>query len=189
MFFPNYSASYEGGSAYLVRTEPGSVDRVRAAIEKRLLEVNGGRNLRIRSVLEVKGELQSGRKILLNVLSAVIFLLLFVTSLGIIGLTSFSVAERTHQIGTRRALGARREDILRYFLLENWITTALGLALGMFLAVGLNVLLVTQLHGTRMDASLVLFGVVLLWAAGLLATYFPALKGARVAPAVATRNV
>jgi putative ABC transport system permease protein len=189
MFFPNYSGSYEGGSAYLVRTEPGAVESTKAAIEKRLLEVNGGRNLRVRSVLEVKDELQSSRKILLKVLSSVIFLLLFVTSLGIIGLTSFSVAERTHQIGTRRALGARREDILRYFLLENWITTTFGLTLGIFLAVGLNVLLVTQLRGTRMDASLILFGVFLLWAAGLLATYLPALKGARVAPAVATRNV
>jgi putative ABC transport system permease protein len=189
MFFPTYSSSYEGGAPYLVRTEPGALDGVKAAIEKRLLDVNGGRNVRVRSVLEVKGDLQSGRRVLLTVLSAVIFLLVFVTSLGIIGLTSFSVAERTHQIGTRRALGARREDILRYFLVENWLTTAFGLALGAFLAVGLNVVLAAQLRGTRMDASLVLYGVVLLWAAGLLATYFPALKGARVAPAVATRNV
>jgi putative ABC transport system permease protein len=99
------------------------------------------------------------------------------------------VAERTRQIGTRRALGARKEDILRYFLLENWIVTSMGLTLGVFLAYGLNVVLVNQLRGTRMDLSLVVTGVLLLWGAGLAATYFPALKGARVAPAVATRNV
>ena len=122
-------------------------------------------------------------------LTGVIVLLLFVTSLGIIGLTSFSVAERTRQIGTRRALGAQRADILRYFLLENWIVTTLGLSLGVLLAVLLNAALVAQLKAHRMDASYLAGGVLLLWAAGLLATWFPALKGARVAPAIATRNV
>jgi len=125
----------------------------------------------------------------MRVLTAVIILLLFVTSLGIIGLTSFSVAERTRQIGTRRALGAQKADILRYFLLENWITTTLGLSLGILLAVGLNMLLVENLKVKRMDFSLLAGGILLLWAAGLLATWFPALKGARVAPAIATRNV
>jgi putative ABC transport system permease protein len=57
------------------------------------------------------------------------------------------------------------------------------------LAVGLNVFLVEKGFGKRLDLSLVAAGVLLLWAAGLLATFFPALKGARVAPAVATRNV
>ena len=118
-----------------------------------------------------------------------IVLLLFVTSLGIIGLTSFSVAERTRQIGTRRALGAQRGDILRYFLLENWIVTSFGLSLGVFLAVALNAALVNQVRAHRMDGAYLAGGVLLLWAAGLLATWFPALKGAGVAPAIATRNV
>ena len=67
--------------------------------------------------------------------------------------------------------------------------TTLGLSLGVLLAVGLNVFLVEKGFGKRLDLSLVAGGVLLLWAAGLLATFFPALKGARVAPAVATRNV
>ena len=129
------------------------------------------------------------QKLLLGVLTGVIVLLVFVTALGIIGLTSFSVAERTRQIGTRRALGAQRADILRYFLLENWIVTTLGLSLGILLAVLLNAALVSQLRAHPMDASYLAGGVLLLWASGLLATWFPALKGAGVAPAVATRNV
>ena len=116
-------------------------------------------------------------------------LLLFITSLGIVGLTVFSVAERTRQIGTRRALGAQRGDILRYFLLENWIVTTLGLALGVLLAFGLNVALVSRVSGPKMQPGLVAAGVLLLWIAGLAATFLPALRGARVAPAIATRNV
>jgi putative ABC transport system permease protein len=189
MFFPSSSATYAGGAAYLVRTEPRALASVAASVEKALLAVNGGRNLRVRTLLEVKEGFQATQKLVLGVLSSVIVLLLFVTSLGIIGLTSFSVAERTRQIGTRRALGAQRADILRYFLLENWIVTTLGLSLGVLLAVGLNAALVNQLRAHRMDASYLAGGVLLLWAAGLLATWFPALKGAGVAPAIATRNV
>jgi putative ABC transport system permease protein len=189
MFYPSSSASYVGGSAYLVRTEAGALGGVRAAAEKALLDANGGRNVRVRTLLEIKDGFQATQKLVLGVLTGVIVLLLFVTSLGIIGLTSFSVAERTRQIGTRRALGAQRSDILRYFLLENWIVTSLGLSLGVFLAVGLNAALVNQVRAHRMDGSYLAGGVLLLWAAGLLATWFPALKGAGVAPAIATRNV
>lgn len=189
MFYPSSSASYVGGSAYLVRTEPGALGSVRALAEKALLDANGGRNVRVRTLLEIKDGFQATQRLVLGVLTGVIVLLLFVTSLGIIGLTSFSVAERTRQIGTRRALGAQRSDILRYFLLENWIVTSLGLSFGVLLAVGLNLALVNQVRAHRMDGSYLAGGVLLLWAAGLLATWFPALKGAGVAPAIATRNV
>lgn len=189
MFFPSSSANYGGGSAYLLRTERGALSRVTASVEKALLDANGGRNVRVQTLLKVKDGFQANQKLVLSVLTGVIILLLFVTSLGIIGLTSFSVAERTRQIGTRRALGAQQADILRHFLLENWIVTTLGLSLGVLLAVALNVALVHQLNARRMDVSYLAGGVLLLWAAGILATYFPALKGARVAPAVATRNV
>ena len=127
----------------------------------------------------------------MRILSIVIFLLIFVTSLGIVGLTSFSVAERTRQIGTRRALGAQRKDILRYFLLENWIVTTMGLTLGILLAYGLNVALVSRVGASSSmpcRAGRRRRGVPLARPV-CSATYFPALRGARVAPAVATRNV
>ena len=55
-------------------------------------------------------------------------------ALGIFGLASFNVHARVEQIGTRRAMGARRIDIVRYFLVENWILTTAGLAVGCVLA-------------------------------------------------------
>ncbi len=53
-----------------------------------------------------------------------------VTALGIFGLASFSVNVRTRQIGTRRAVGARKADIVRYFMVENWLVTTMGIVLG-----------------------------------------------------------
>ena len=189
IFYPNHDGSFQGGTSYLLRVEPGKMDSVRPQIEKALLAANAGRNVKVQEVSDVKEKFQSQSALLVRILSLVIFLLLFVTSLGIVGLTVFSVAERTRQIGTRRALGAQRADILRYFLLENWLVTTMGLVLGVGLAYGLNVALVARGNGTRMDAWLLVLGVALLWAAGLAATFFPARRGARVAPAVATRNV
>jgi putative ABC transport system permease protein len=119
----------------------------------------------------------------------VIVLLVLVTSLGIVGLTSFSVAERTRQIGTRRALGARRTDILAHFLLENWLITTMGLSLGVALAYGLNIGLLSAVSGAKLSGALVVSGVFVLWLAGLLATLAPALRAARISPAIATRNV
>ena len=64
------------------------------------------------------------------------FLVVAVALAGSLALASFSVAERTRQIGVRRALGASRGEIVRYFLLENLILTGFGLGLGLGLAVG-----------------------------------------------------
>jgi putative ABC transport system permease protein len=189
MFFPSHTRSFEGGTPYLLRVEPGQKAAVAAAIEKTLLKVDGGRNVQVMPLSDIKERFQSRSALLVRILSLVIVFLLFITSLGIVGLTVFSVAERTRQIGTRRALGARRGDILRYFLLENWIVTTIGLVVGAVLAVALNVALVTRLQSPKMEPGLVAAGILLLWLAGLAATLLPALRGARVAPAVATRNV
>jgi putative ABC transport system permease protein len=189
MFFAGRSHGFEGGAAYLVRAEPGQMAAVRTVVEKTLLSANNGRNIKITPLPEIKQRFQSTSALLVQILALVIALLVFVTSLGIVGITVFSVAERTRQIGTRRALGAQKADILRYFLLENWLVTGMGLLLGSLFAFGLNILLVSKLSGTRIAPELVLGGILCLWAAGLAATFFPALKGVRVPPAVATRNV
>ena len=59
-------------------------------------------------------------------LSVIVGLMISVTALGIVGLASFYVNVRSKQIGTRRAVGARRVDIIRYFMLENWLLTTGG---------------------------------------------------------------
>lgn len=188
MFFAGGGAG-ASGSHFLVRAEPGRVDAVFGDIEEALLGNDDGRNVRVETILEVKERYHASRDLLVRSLNAVMLFLLAVTALGIVGLTAFSVTERRRTIGTRRALGATRADILRYFLLENWLVTTVGIALGVALAYALNVGLVTVATGAKLDFGVLLTGVMLLWGLGLAAALGPALRGARVAPAVATRNV
>ena len=189
VFYAAASSGYDFGAPYLVRAETGRKDAVLKPIEEKLLATNNGRNIKVQALAEIKRGYFSAQHVVVTMMSGVIVLLVLVTSLGIVGLTSFSVSERTRQIGTRRALGARRADILRQFLLENWLITTMGLTLGVALAYALNIGLVTVAAGAKLNGGLLVAGVVLLWAAGLLATLAPALRAARISPAIATRNV
>jgi putative ABC transport system permease protein len=100
-----------------------------------------------------------------------------------------SVAERTKQIGTRRALGATRGDILRHFLAENWIATTAGLILGVAGAYGLNLFLLSRVSDVKLPWQLVAAGMLLLWINGLVSTIPPALRATMVPPSTATRSV
>lgn len=118
-----------------------------------------------------------------------IFLLLLVASVSTAGLTSFSVTERTRQIGVRRALGATTNDILRYFLTESGIVTTLGLAIGSVLAVLLNIAILRFYDGAKLSSPIVIGCALLLWFVALGAALPPALRASRISPAIATRSV
>src|SRR6185436_4819096 len=123
---------------------PGKAEALMPQIERVLLHANDGRSLQLMTIREVRKQYHTNDRVVVTSLNGV-------TALGLIGITSFSVAERRRQIGTRRALGATRGAILRHFLLENWIVTTIGAALGLGLAVALNVGLVTLVDGAKID--------------------------------------
>jgi putative ABC transport system permease protein len=112
-----------------------------------------------------------------------------ITGAGIIGLTSFWVGQRRKQIGIRRALGATRRDILRYFQTENLLIAGAGVVAGAVLAVGLNLWMMRQLAMDRMPLPYVLAGVVVLLLLGQGAVFAPARRASRVSPVEATRSV
>lgn len=188
VIYPSRTGSFNGTS-FLVRTQPGQAGRLIPEIEKTLLASNNGRNVEVQSIPEVRQGYDARDRAVVFALNAVMFLLVFVTALGIVGITSFSVAERQRQIGTRRALGASQADILRHFLLENWMITTIGAGLGLVLAYALNIALVNLVEGAKLDGWILVAGVGLLWVTGLAAALGPALRAARIAPAIATRNV
>ncbi|HEX5042311.1 MAG TPA: FtsX-like permease family protein [Candidatus Polarisedimenticolaceae bacterium] len=189
LFRPGGVASYERGIPYQIRTEPGTMTSVISEVEKRLAAANPGRTFEFKRTEEKKDEWFAGNKIVVTTMSCIIVTLVVITALGLLGLTSLSVAERTKQIGTRRALGATRAAILRHFLLENWLLTTAGLILGVFGAYALNFLLVSHVSEVKMDWKLVAGGMVLLWVSGLLSTVPAALRASTVPPSIATRSV
>ncbi|MEM7004037.1 MAG: FtsX-like permease family protein, partial [Pseudomonadota bacterium] len=126
---------------------------------------------------------------LANILIYVIVFLVVITSVGILGLASFSVSRRTKQIGIRRALGATRTDVLRYFLLENLLITSVGVLLGAALTVALNIALVDALNFPKIHWASVPIGMLVLLLLGQLAVLGPARRASNIAPAVATRTV
>jgi putative ABC transport system permease protein len=113
---------------------------------------------------------------------------LVVTALGIVGLASFWVQQRTKQIGIRRALGATRGQILRYFQTENFLLATVGIVLGMLLAYSINLWLMSAYELPRMPIAYLPIGAVLLWLLGQVAVFGPAYRAAAVPPAVATRS-
>jgi putative ABC transport system permease protein len=123
------------------------------------------------------------------VLAVVVALMVAVTGVGIVGLASFAVRQRTKQIGTRRALGARRRDIVRYFILENWMITTVGVMVGSVLALGVNAWMVASFELQRLDPLYVPAGILALWLLGLSAVAGPARKAASISPAIATRTI
>jgi putative ABC transport system permease protein len=176
------------GAMYLVRVKPGTMKQIAPLIEKRMLQANDGRNIQMQTIDELKDIYFTQGRLVRGAMSIVIALIVLVTGLGIVGVTAFSVTERRKQIGIRRALGATKAAVLRYFLLENWIVTNAGLILGVAAAYGLNVLLVTQAAGAKLDWRFVAAAVVLLWLQGIIATLIPAMRATRFSPVIATRG-
>jgi putative ABC transport system permease protein len=175
---------------YMIRTEPGMRDQLMPQVEEMLAQINKGRILRsLRSMDEIRERAYRDNASMIKILGFTIVLLVAVTSLGIVGLASFSVNRRTRQIGTRRALGATKLAILRYFMTENFIISLMGVTVGAALTIGLNMLMIEGFALERIAWYLVPAAMLALLGIGQVAVYGPARKASAVPPAVATRNV
>ncbi|HQV72466.1 MAG: ABC transporter permease [Xanthomonadales bacterium] len=181
---------YGNSSRYLVRAEPGRRDEVMKLVEQKLADSNTSRIIgKVHTMAETRNDAYSGDRAMAIILTAVIAALLMVTALGIVGMASFWVAQRTRQIGTRRALGASKRDILRYFQTENFIITTFGLLVGAVLAYAFSLWMMQSYQSPRLPWYYVPVGFLCLWALGQLAVLGPAMRASRVPPAVATRSV
>lgn len=179
-----------GGTRYIIRTEPGRRDELMPQVEKLLAESNKDRIVRsMRTMDETRERSYRGDASMIKILTFTIILLIAVTSLGIVGLASFSVNRRTKQIGTRRALGASKVAILRYFMTENFLISLVGVIVGAALTVGLNMVMIEAFSLTRIAWYLVPVAMLMLLIVGQAAVLGPARRASAVPPAVATRTV
>jgi putative ABC transport system permease protein len=175
-------------ATYLIRTEPGQRDRLMSEVESRLQASNSGRLLRdLESIESIRAESYQQDRAMMTILIAVVMAMVVITGLGIVGLASFWVTRRIKQIGTRRALGARRFNIRGYFQTENGIMVAMGVALGVLLTYGFNLWLMDQYQAPRLPWFYLPIGALAVFALGQIAVLGPAGRAARVPPAVATR--
>lgn len=175
---------------YVVRAAPGQRAAVMKDIETQLTDSNRTRVIswvREHDYYITRSYKADTRMAVL--LGSLIALLVTMTALGIVGLASFSVNARVKQIGTRRAVGARRIDILRYFMLENWLLTTAGVVVGAILAFAFSYWLSSAFELPKLSPLYVAVGVIGMWLIGQLAVLVPAQRAASVPPAVATRTV
>jgi putative ABC transport system permease protein len=175
---------------YVVRAEPGRRDALMSEIEQKLSNSNPHRAITyVKSHTQIKERSYRSDSRMVAFLSVLIGLMVSVTALGIVGLASFHVNVRRKQIGTRRAVGARRIDIIRYFMVENWLLTTGGVIAGSILAFAFGQWLSSAYSLPRLPPLYVVGGVVVLWILGQLAAFMPARRAAAIPPAIATRTV
>lgn len=175
---------------YTVRAEPGQRDRVMREAEAALRkDANNQIVVRAKTLEDDRKDRYRADRGLAWMLVTVSALLMLVTASGIVGMASLWVTQRRKQIGVRRALRARRIDILRYFITENVMITSAGVAAGLLGALGLNQLLVANLELARLPGTYLLAGAAIFLALGVAAVYGPAWRAASISPATATRGV
>jgi putative ABC transport system permease protein len=130
----------------------------------------------------------AARRLSMILLALFAALALMLSCIGIYGVISYLVGERTREIGVRMALGAQRSDVLRLVLGQGAKMALLGVVFGIALAAGLTRLMSAQLYGVSPRDPLTFAGVALvLMLVALAACYIPARRAASVDPTEALR--
>ena len=175
---------------YVVRTEPGAAAMASTQIPAALSQSFSARVTEVRGLGDGEAIGARSDRSAHGIAMFMVGSILFVVLLGRLGMSSFLVAEQTKAIGIRRALGARRRDIIAHLLLENFVYTTIGLVAGLPLLVLLGHLARRAQSGfvVELNLGVVAAAWLVFWATGIAGALTPALRAARLEPTVATRT-
>jgi putative ABC transport system permease protein len=142
----------------------------------------------IATMEELMSNFMAQRRFSMFLLSTFAVLALLLAAIGVYGVMAYAVAQRTHEIGIRMALGAQHQDVLGMVLAEGLRLAVAGVAIGLAGATALSRVMESFLFGVGQRDALTFFGVAaLLLATALLACYIPARRATAVDPMVALR--
>jgi putative ABC transport system permease protein len=180
-----------GGDQYIVHAKPGQVERLRVSLPSALYSASRLRVIDavdgVQSFHALRSKAYSRDRGLVILLTTASIILLLATAGGIIGITVYWVDERRRQIGLRRALGAKRSEILAHVLTENFFIILLGISVGSLLAFAANVALMHFLEMAKLPTIYIALGSAVLLTLGQCAALSPARRAARMSPMEATR--
>jgi putative ABC transport system permease protein len=178
---------------YAVRIDPAmrevALHGIRETIKRQFGAQIGDAPVRIQTYADARHDALKSERAALWLFTGVTLAVIVVTAIGIMGLTGFWVQRRTRQIGIQRALGARRGQVLRYFMLENLLIAGAGVVIGMALAYVANGMLMRYYELPHLPWNYLPVGGLVVLVLGQLAVLAPALRAAEVPPVVATRAV
>ncbi|WP_299082306.1 FtsX-like permease family protein [uncultured Paraglaciecola sp.] len=172
---------------YLVRVEPGLATGLLETIRNQLYKTKGRYVNQVERLTRTQKRMYDGRGSQAILLLVISFVLLLITAFGMAGLVSFLVTQRQKQIGTRRALGATKWDVVRYFMLENGILSGLGIMIGLALSLLFTFVLTEESGVNILDMSYIFATAFFILLINQLAVFIPAKRAASVAPAIVTR--
>lgn len=180
---------HPGGSMGLAVQTEGDPAAIASAVRREILKLDPEQPISsVRTMERVLSDSLMLRRVSMLMLAVFASLALTLATVGIYGLTAYSVSRRTHEIGLRVALGASQAEILRLVVVRGLVTSLIGAAIGLAAALQLTRALSGMLYGVTATDPLVFAGVpLLLVAVSVIASYVPARKATRIDPLVALR--
>lgn len=175
---------------YVLKVKPGASATVMHKIVHVLKTKNGDRLVgEPVTFVQFRSKFFGPKKDVLFTLLAASLGLLFVTVLGIVGLVAFWLQQRHRQIGIRRALGASKSEIIRYFQIENMMVTLAAALVGVIIAFALNSMLVRHFNALPLSLTDVVISLGTFVILGQASVFYSSLKASRLSPMAATNSL